>query len=425
MTGVAGRTASRLNRFNSTEGRATTPRTNVWAPLLGRTRFEQKMASMSTKRDYYEVLGVVREASDRDISVAYRQLAIKYHPDSNPGDEEATLMFKEAAEAYEVLSDAEKRTRYDRFGHAGVQGAGGHAGFDNVEDIFDAFGDLFGGGGIFGDIFGGGGRGRGRGRRHRGSDIKCEVSLTLAEAAKGVTKKVSFERNEACSNCRGSGSKPGSTGETCRRCNGHGQVVQSAGILRVQTTCPTCHGAGQVITDPCDICRGRGAVASQVELEVAIPAGVDDGMRVRLTGEGEPSRDGGPPGDCYCLMRVMPHPLFKRDGSHLFVELPIAYTQAVLGAEIEIPTLDGPDTLKVPAGTQSGELFRLRQRGLPDPRGNAVGDLLVQAYVEVPKRLGEREEELLRELADLEHTNVSPRRKSFLKKLKEYLTPSE
>ncbi|MDG2385038.1 MAG: molecular chaperone DnaJ [Pirellulaceae bacterium] len=378
---------------------------------------------MSTKRDYYEVLGIIREASDREISVAYRQLAIKFHPDSNPGDEEATLLFKEAAEAYEVLSDGEKRSRYDRYGHAGVQNSGGHAGFDNVEDIFDAFGDLFGGGGVFGDIFGGG-RGRGA-RRHRGNDVKCEVALTLNEAAQGVTKKVHFGRHEACESCRGSGSKPGASGETCRRCNGHGQVVQSAGILRVQTTCPTCHGAGKVISDPCDFCHGAGALANQVELEVAIPAGVDDGMRVRLSGEGEPSRDGGPPGDCYCLIRVKPHPLFKRDGSHLFVELPIAYTQAVLGADIEIPTLDGPDTLKVPAGTQSGEVFRLRQRGLSDPRGGAVGDLLVQAHVEVPKKLSEREEELLRELADLEHTNVSPRRKSFLDKLKDYLTPAE
>ena len=378
---------------------------------------------MSTKRDYYEVLGVVREASDRDISVAYRQLAIKYHPDSNPGDDEATLLFKEAAEAYEVLSDGEKRIRYDRYGHAGVQGSGGHAGFDNVEDIFDAFGDLFGGGGVFGDIFGGG-RGRGS-RRHRGNDVKCEVALTLAEAARGVTKKVHFGRHEACGHCRGSGSSPGSSGETCRRCNGHGQVVQSAGILRVQTTCPTCQGAGKVIIDPCVECQGTGVLANQVELEVAIPAGVDDGMRVRLSGEGEPSRDGGPPGDCYCLIRVKPHPLFKRDGSHLFVELPIAYTQAVLGADIEIPTLDGPDILKVPAGTQSGEVFRLRQRGLPDPRGGAVGDLLVQAHVEVPKKLSDREEELLRELADLEHTNVSPRRKSFLDKLKDYLSPVE
>ncbi|MCA9171518.1 MAG: molecular chaperone DnaJ, partial [Planctomycetales bacterium] len=374
------------------------------------------------KRDYYEVLGVNRDASERDIARAYRQMAIKYHPDSNPGDEEATELFKEAAEAYEVLGDAEKRARYDQYGHAGVQGPGAGGGFGDVEDIFDAFGDMFGGG-IFGDIFGG--RGRRRQRQHRGADIKCEVSLTLAEAARGVNRKVQFERSEPCGKCRGSGSRPGSTGETCRRCNGHGQVVQSAGILRVQTTCPTCHGSGQVITDPCDQCRGAGQVARKVELDVAIPAGVDDGMRVRLTGEGERSRDGGPPGDCYCFIRVLPHPLFKREGTHLYVEVPIAYTQAALGAEIEIPTLDGTDTLKIPPGTQAGEVFRMPRRGIPDPRNGLPGDLLVQTYVEVPKRLQPREEQLLRELAELENRHVAPKRKSFLDKLRDYLKPTE
>ena len=201
--------------------------------------------------------------------------------------------------------------------------------------------------------------------------------------------------------------------------------MQSAGILRVQTTCPTCRGSGQVIADPCEVCRGQGAVAQRVELEVPIPRGVDDGTRVRLTGEGEPSRDGGPPGDCYCFIRVQPHPLFQRDGVHLFVEVPISYTQAALGAEIDIPTLDGTDRLTIPAGTQSGDVFRLRQRGMPDLRGSAAGDLLVQTHVEVPRRLAPKEEELLRELAELEHRNVSPRRKSFLEKLKEYLTPPE
>lgn len=215
------------------------------------------MATMATKRDYYEVLSVSRDASEQEISRTYRKLAIRYHPDSHPGDEEATTRFKEAAEAYEVLIDREKRSRYDRFGHAGVNGPGGGAGSTDVEDIFDAFGDIFGGG-IFGDIFGGGGgRGRRRSRVHPGADIKCEVTLTLAEAARGVTRKVEFDRSEICDQCRGSGSRPGSTGETCRRCNGRGQVVQSAGILRVQTSCPSCHGSGQVIVDPCEQCRGQ------------------------------------------------------------------------------------------------------------------------------------------------------------------------
>ena len=313
--------------------------------------------------------------------------------------------------------------RYDRYGHAGVQGPGGGAGFTDVEDIFDAFGDIFGGG-IFGDLFGGG-RGRRRQRVRPGADIKCEVVLTLAEAARGVTRTVEFERSEPCSRCRGSGSRPGSSGETCRRCNGRGQVVQSAGILRVQTTCPTCRGSGQVIADPCELCRGQGAVAKRVELEVPIPPGVDDGTRVRLAGEGEPSREGGPAGDCYCFIRVQPHPLFKRDDIHLFVEVPISYTQAALGAEIEIPTLDGTDRLTIPAGSQSGDVFRLRQRGMPSLRGSAVGDLLVQTHVEVPRRLAPKEEEVLRELAELENRNVSPRRMSFLEKLKEYLAPPE
>lgn len=380
------------------------------------------MTTMATKRDFYEVLGVARDAPEREIARAYRQMAIKYHPDSHPGDSEATERFKEAAEAYEVLSDAEKRARYDQYGHAGVQQSG--SGFGDVEDIFDAFGDIFGNG-IFGDIFGGGRGRRGRARQHRGADVRCEVSLTLAEAARGVTSRVQFDRSEVCGRCRGTGSKPGSTGDTCRRCNGHGQVVQSAGILRVQTTCPTCHGSGQVIVDPCDLCRGMGQVARKVEMEVAIPAGVDDGMRVRLAGEGERSRDGGPPGDCYCLIRVLPHPLFKREGTHLFVEVPISYTQAALGAEIEIPTLEGTDRLAVPAGTQAGEVFRLAGRGIPDPRNGVAGDLLVQTHVEVPKRLQPKEEELLRELAILENRHVSPRRKSFLDKLRDYLKPVE
>jgi len=381
------------------------------------------MVDMAVKRDYYEVLGVERSASDEEVSHSYRKLAIKYHPDSNPGDEGATLLFKEAAEAYEVLSDTAKRRRYDQYGHAGLENTG--SGFSDVEDIFDAFGDIFGGG-IFGDMFGGGRGGRRRSRQHRGSDVKCEVSLTLEEAARGTTKKVRFQRSESCGPCQGSGSRPGSRGETCRRCNGHGQVVQSAGILRVQTTCPTCQGSGNVILDPCDECRGQGYVARGVELEVSIPAGVDDGMRVRLTGEGERSRDGGPPGDCYCFISVQPHSLFRREESHLFVEVPISYTQAVLGAEIEIPTLDGTDRLTIPDGTQSGDLFKLPSRGVPDPRRNGLpGDLIVQTHVEVPKKLLPREEELLRELAELENRHVSPKRKSFLDKLRDYLTPAD
>jgi molecular chaperone DnaJ len=375
---------------------------------------------MSTKRDYYEVLGIERTASDGEIARAYRKLAIKYHPDSNSGDEEATLRFKEVAEAYEVLSDTGKRSRYDQFGHAGVGSPAGGGGFADAEDIMDAFGDIFGGS-VFGDIFGGGRR-RNRGSR-RGADLKCEVVLDLEEAARGIEKEIEFDRHFVCETCSGSGSRPGTQDESCRRCGGRGQVVQSAGILRVQTTCPSCGGRGRVISTPCLSCQGRGLAPRRVKLKVKIPPGVDDGTRVRIPGEGEPSREGGVPGDCYCFIRVREHPLFKRDGCDLFVQLPITFTQAALGAKIEIPTLDGPDELTVPAGTQSGELFRLARHGIRDPRHGRMGDLIVQIFVEVPKKLTPRQVELLRELADEEHVHVSPHRKSFLEKLRDYFAP--
>jgi molecular chaperone DnaJ len=374
---------------------------------------------MADKADYYEVLGVPRTASVKEIAAAYRKKAIKYHPDSNPGDDDATQKFKQAAEAYEVLSDADKRARYDRYGHAGLEGSATQ--FHDVEDILEAFGDMFGGG-IFGDFFGGGRRGR---RAHRGHDIRCEVTLDLEEAARGVQKTVEFERSRACSQCEGSGAAPGSSRETCRRCGGHGQVVQAAGILRVQTTCPTCRGAGTVVARPCQKCRGSGFVAGRVKRDIPVPAGVDNGIRLRLSGEGEPSPDGGPPGDCYCFIHVREHALFHRDGSHLVLQLPIAYSQAALGATIQVPTLDGPDSLTVPAGTQSGEVFRLRKRGMPDPNGGPRGDLLVQTFIEVPKKLNEDQEVLLRQLAELERADVTPHRRSFLDKLREYFASSE
>lgn len=376
---------------------------------------------MSTKIDYYEILGVKRDASDREIASAYRRLAVKYHPDSNPGDESATAKFKEAAEAYEVLSDAEKRARYDRYGHAGVQGQ--HHEFQSAEDVFEIFGDLFGGG-MFGDLFGQGGRG-GRRRARRGSDIRVDVTLDLEESAKGVKRTVEFNRHSACDACDGSGAEPGSKKETCRRCGGHGQVIQSAGILRVQTTCPTCHGTGTVIANPCRKCGGSGFTQGKRKLEVHIPAGVDDGMQVRVPGEGEPSSEGGPPGDLYCFISVRRHKLFQRDGRNLILQLPISYSQATLGATIEVPTLAGRTQLEVPRGTQSGELFRIRGAGMPDPRGGITGDLVVQTYIEVPKKLTARQEELLRELAELEHNHVTPHRKSFLETIRDYFTGGE
>ena len=376
---------------------------------------------MSAKRDYYEVLGVGRDASEKQLADAYRKLAIKYHPDKNPGDEEAIVKFKEAAEAFEVLSDSDKRARYDRYGHAGVEsGPGGSPHFTDVNDIFSAFGDIFGDS-VFGDIFGG----RRGNRVRKGADVKCQVTLDLLEAARGVTKTIEYQRHETCSTCQGSGAKAGSTPETCRYCGGQGQVVQSSGIFRVQTTCPSCRGAGKVIKDPCPTCRGSGRVGKKVKREVSIPAGVDEGTRLRLQGEGEPSAHGGPPGDCYCFISVKEHPLFQREGSHLICQIPITYSQAVLGAAIEVPTLEGREELQIPAGTQSGEVFRLRGRGMPSPQRRGKGDLAVQVHLEVPKRVNERQEELLRELAELEQTEVSPHRKSFFEKLKDYFIPEE
>jgi len=378
------------------------------------------MVTMVDKRDYYEVLGVARNASQKEIADAYRKLALKFHPDANPGDETATERFKEAAEAFEVLNDSQKRARYDQFGHAGVDGAATH--FTDVEDIFEAFSDIFSGG-LFGDFFGGGRR---RGRRVRkGADIRAELTLDLEEAAQGVDKTIEFSRHHRCEQCDASGSMPGSRPDPCRRCGGHGQIVQSAGILRVQTSCPACQGAGVVISAPCDQCRGNGYVARRDRVDVAIPAGIEDGMRVRLKGEGEPSPEGGPPGDCYCFVTVRPHRLFEREGPHLILRFPMTYTQAALGATIEVPTLEGREELRIPAGTQVGEVFRVRGRGMPDPRGGTRGDLLVQSLIEIPRRLSAEQEAILRELAEVESVDVTPQRKSFLDKLRDYFAPAE
>jgi molecular chaperone DnaJ len=365
---------------------------------------------MATQRDYYEILGVERSAANGEIAAAYRKLAVKYHPDKNPGDQEAIDRFKEAAEAFEVLNDPEKRARYDRYGHAGLNGQFGAHHFTDVEDIFSAFGDLFG------DLFGG----RGRHRPRKGRDVRCDVTLTLKEAAHGATKTVEFQRHEKCEKCGGSGAAPGSRRETCSYCRGQGRVIQSAGIVRIQTTCPSCHGEGSVIKQPCSSCRGSGQKLKKVVSEVEIPPGVDDEMRVRIAGQGEPSPNGGPPGDCYCFISVLPHPLFERDGQHLICRIPITYAQAALGTTLEVPTLEGRGEVVVPAGTQSGQVFRLSGKGMPDPRRRGLGDLLVQVLIEVPKKLSKEEEALLRNLAELENKHVAPERKGFFEKLKDY-----
>ncbi len=369
---------------------------------------------MADKRDYYEVLGVDRNAAEAQISEAYRKLALKYHPDRNPGDDEAVVKFKEAAEAFEILSHSEKRANYDRYGFAGVEGGAPH--FHDVSDIFSAFGDIFGGG-LFGDFFGGG-AGRSA-RAQQGADVRCDVNLDLIEAAHGTSKVVRFMRHVVCETCSGTGAKPGTQPETCRYCGGKGRVVQSSGFFSVQSTCPSCHGTGRLIRQACGDCRGSGYVQKKVTRKVDIPAGVDDRTRLRLSGEGEPSANGGPPGDCYCFIHVAEHPLFHRKGQDLLCQVPINYPQAALGANIEVPTLDGTKKIDIPAGTQSGEIITLKGLGMPDPRYQGRGDLMVQVYIEVPHSLTPEHEGLLRHLAEIENTNVSPTRKSFFEKLKE------
>jgi molecular chaperone DnaJ len=376
------------------------------------------MVMMTDKRDYYEVLGVERSASKEKISEAYRRLALKYHPDRNPGDDDAIARFKEAAEAFEVLNHPEKKVKYDRFGFQGLQG-GDAPHFHDVGDIFEAFGDFFGEG-LFGDLFGGR-----RGRVRKGADVQCEVVLDLREAANGVSKPIEFERHAACETCSGSGAKPGTRPEKCSYCGGSGRVVQSSGFFSLQTPCPACRGSGRVVREHCPGCRGQGYVVRRIGRKIDIPPGVDNGTRLRIAGEGEPNPTGGPPGDCYCIIRVKEHPLFHRDGRDLVCQVPISYCQATLGARISVPTLNGAEPLDVPAGTQPGEVFTLRGRGMPDVRYRGRGDLHVQITVEVPKRLSERHDKLLRELAEIENAEVSPKRKTFFDKIKDLFHAEE
>jgi molecular chaperone DnaJ len=369
---------------------------------------------MANKRDYYEILGVTREADDEEIKKAYRRLAMQYHPDRNVGDVEAEEKFKEAAEAYEVLSDAQKRQRYDRYGHAGLEGMNVHH-FGDAEEVFNLFGDLFG------DIFGQ----RGRHGMRGGRDLQVIIDLTLTEAYRGTVKSVTINRAETCGTCSGSGSRPGSQPQTCRRCRGQGVlIVRISGFLPIQQqqTCPDCHGRGVRVTDPCTSCRGQGRVEARRTLEVTIPPGVDNGTRIRLTNEGEAGEMGTARGDLYCMMRVREHALFQREGQHLVCQVPITFSQAALGGDIDLPTLDGPLTHKLKRGTQSGDLLRINGRGMPSLRGGRPGDLVVQVVVETPRQLTKRQEELFRELAELEQAHVSPARKSFLEKLRDFFT---
>ena len=351
---------------------------------------------MATKRDYYETLGVAKNASEDEIKKAYRKMAMKFHPDRNPDSKTAEGKFKEAKEAYEMLSDAEKRAAYDRYGHAGVDpnmgGAGG--GFQG-----GGFGDAFGD--IFGDIFGGG-RSRGSGpQMYRGADLRYNLDISLEQAANGFDTTIRVPSWDQCDTCSGSGAKPGTSPTTCTTCGGSGQVRMQQGFFSIQQTCPRCHGKGQVITDPCTACSGAGRIKRNKTLEVKIPAGIDDGMRIRVSGNGEPGQNGGPPGDLYVEVRIKPHATFQREGDDLHCEMPISFAKAALGGEIEVQTLGSKVSFTVPEGTQTGKVFRVRGKGIKGVRSGQLGDLFCHVTVETPVKLSDKQKELLKELEKL------------------------
>jgi len=374
------------------------------------------------KRDLYETLGVNRDASADELKKAYRKLAMKYHPDRNPDNKEAEEKFKEAKEAYEILTDANKRAAYDRYGHAGVDpsmGGGGGGGGQGFDGFADAFGD------IFGDIFGGGGGGRGRSNVYRGADLRYNLEITLEEAARGAEKTIRIPALEECDSCHGSGAKPGTQPKTCPTCGGAGQVRIQQGFFSIQQTCPKCHGSGRVIPEPCTSCGGAGRVKRQKTLEVKIPAGIDDGMRLRHSGQGEPGVNGGPSGDLYVEIHIKQHPVFQRDGDDLHCEMPISFSTAALGGEIEIPTLDGAANIRIPAETQSAKVFRLRGKGIRNVRSHAPGDLMVHVVVETPVKLTDRQKELLREFEEIAAGNAerhNPKAKSWMDKVKDFFS---
>jgi molecular chaperone DnaJ len=361
-----------------------------------------------SKRDYYEVLGVGRSATEQEIKSAYRRLAVRYHPDRNPGDDEAEEKFKEAAEAYSVLSNAEQRARYDRFGHAGVSGAGaasagwGAQGFGGIEDIL---GDLFG----FSDMFGGGARGGAGSRRtaaQRGADLRYDLEMSLEDAAKGMTAQLRIPRLETCDVCTGTGAASGSQPESCPTCSGAGQVRYQQGFFSVARTCGNCRGTGRVIKNPCESCQGAGRVEREKSMEVKIPAGVETGSRLRIAGEGESGTSGGPSGDLYVVIHVKEHEQFERQGSNLYASVPITFAQAALGAEITVETLDGQKPLKIPSGTQTGTVFRLKGDGMPVLGGRGRGDLFVAVTVVTPTTLSREQRRLLEQLSDVEDKDL-------------------
>lgn len=374
---------------------------------------------MATKRDFYEVLGLNKDASEEDIKKSYRKLAMKYHPDRNPDNPKAEEQFKEAKEAYEMLSDDQKRAAYDQYGHAGVEQGAGAGGFGGA-----GFGDAFGD--IFGDIFGGGGGGRGqRNNVYRGADLRYNMEISLEDAAKGSETKIRIPVQANCETCKGSGAKLGKSPVTCTTCNGHGQVRMQQGFFSVQQTCPKCHGAGKIIKedDKCGTCHGAGRTKINKTLTVKIPAGVDEGDRIRLSGEGEAGVNGGPTGDLYVVVHLKQHDIFQRDGGNLHCEMPISFTTAALGGEIEVPTLGGSAKMKIPHETQTGAVFRLRSKGIKPLRSSEHGDLMVHVVVETPVKLTDKQKDLLREFdvsTQADSGKHSPRSKGWLDKVKDF-----
>ena len=368
------------------------------------------------KKDFYEVLGVNRDASDDDIKKSYRKLAMKFHPDRNPDNPKSEAQFKEAKEAYEVLCDPQKRAAYDQYGHAGVDPSMG-AGAAGMGGFADAFGD------IFGDIFGGG---RSRSNVYRGADLRYNLEVALEEAARGTETKIRIPTLEECATCHGSGAKPGTQPVKCTTCDGHGQVRMQQGFFSIQQTCPKCHGSGKIVQTPCATCRGAGRLKQHKTLSVKIPAGVDEGDRIRLSGEGEAGVNGGPAGDLYVVIHLKAHAVFQRDHNDLHCEMPISFATAALGGEIDIPTLDGHAKIKVPTETQSGQVFRLRGKGIKQVRGSQQGDLFCHVVLETPVNLTARQKELLREfeaINDKDPGAHNPRSKSFMEKVREFFGP--
>ncbi len=377
-----------------------------------------------SKRDLYEVLGLNRDAPDEDIKKAYKKLAMKHHPDRNPDNPKAEGLFKEAKEAYEILSDADKRAAYDRYGHAGVEqqaGGGGGPGFGAGGNFAEAFGD------IFGDLFGGGGGGGGRGRNgpYRGADLRYNLEIGLEEAARGTETRIRVPTTEICETCSGTGAKPGTSPVTCTTCDGRGQVRIQQGFFSIQQTCPRCHGNGKIIASPCATCSGAGRTRKTKTLSVKIPAGIDEGDRIRLNGEGEAGSAGAPPGDLYVVVQIRQHAVFQREKNDLHCEMPVSFSTAALGGEIEIPTLEGHAKLRIPAETQTGQVFRLRGKGIKALRGAGHGDLMCHVVVETPVKLSERQKELLRELDAINRSDDShnPRAKSWMDKVKAFFAP--